>query len=136
MHAAGPSPLLMWGHAIGHFWTQTIVPALYDAFDFAHQGFLQANLALGLIIAVIAAFTLGRYRPRAVITATIGATLLFLLAQKILLPALENKGRLALPDIMVASFWHQAALLLAGLFVMITILYVLRKAFLGGGGHH
>ncbi len=37
---------------------------LVQALDFAHQGFLQVNVVLGLLIAVVAAFMLGQYRLR------------------------------------------------------------------------
>ena len=116
------------------YWT-TVQTYFSDAFDYAHHGFTQVNLALGIIVAFIAAFTLGQYRLRAIVVSTLGATVLFLVAEYFLIPAVEGHGRLAMPDVMTSTFWHQVPLVIVGLFLMITVLYVLKKAFLRGGGH-
>jgi hypothetical protein len=106
---------------------------LSDALDFAHQGFLEVNGVLGLVIALIAAFLIGRYTLKAVVTTTIGATIVFMLAQ-LAVPVIRNSAAFKLPDVMVATFWRQMGLLAVGLFIVITIFYVLKKTVLRG--HH
>lgn len=108
---------------------------LIDALDFAHHGFMHVNVVLGLLIAVVAAFMLSSYRLRPVIATTIGATLVFIIAQ-VLVPVIDHGAALRLPDIMVANFWRELGLLAVGLFITITIFYVVRKTVLPGGGHH
>ena len=108
---------------------------LVDALDFAHSGFMQANVILGLLIALIAAFMLSKYTFKAVIGTTIGATVLFVLAQ-VLVPVLDHNAPFRLPDIMVVAFWRQLASLALGLFVVITLFYVVKKTVLKGGGGH
>ena len=109
---------------------------LVEALDFAHRGFLHVNVVLGLLIAVIAAFMLSSYKLRPVLATTIGATLVFIIAQ-VLVPVIDHGAALKLPDIMVANFWREIGLLAVGLFITITIFYVVKKTVLpGGGGHH
>ena len=109
---------------------------LADALDFAHRGFLHVNVVLGLLIAVIAAFMLSSYKIRPVLATTIGATVVFIVVQ-VLVPVIDHGAALKLPDIMVANFWREMGLLAVGLFITITIFYVVKKAVLpSGGGHH
>ena len=109
---------------------------LIEALDFAHRGFLHANVVLGLLIAVVAAFMLNSYKLRPVLAVTIGATLVFIIAQ-VLVPVIDHGAAFKLPDIMVANFWREIALLAVGLFITITVFYVIKKTVMpGGGGHH
>ena len=108
---------------------------LVEALDFAHRGFLHVNVVLGLLIAVVAAFMLTSYRLRPVIAMTIGATLVFIIAQ-ILVPVIDHGAAFRLPDIMIADFWRQLALLAVGLFITITIFYIVKKAVLPRSGAH
>ncbi|HXZ67403.1 MAG TPA: hypothetical protein VEH07_02340 [Alphaproteobacteria bacterium] len=109
---------------------------LVEALDFAHRGFLHVNVVLGLLIAVIAAFMLTSYRLRPVIATTIGATLAFIVAQ-VLVPVIDHGAAFKLPDIMVANFWREMALLAVGLFITITVFYIVKRTVLPrGGGHH
>ena len=110
---------------------------LADALDFAHHGFLQANVVLGLLIAVVAAFMLTSYKLRPVIATTIGATLIFIIAQ-VLVPVIDHGAAFKLPDIMVGNFWREMGLLAVGLFITITVFYVVKRTVMprGGGGHH
>jgi hypothetical protein len=108
---------------------------LAQALDFAHHGFLRVNAVLGLWIAVIAAFMLTSYKFRPVIATTIGATVVFIIAQ-VLVPVIDHGAAFKLPDIMVANFWRELGLLAVGLFIVITVFYVVKKTVLPGGGAH
>ena len=103
-----------------------------QALDFAHQGFLRVNVVLGLLIAVIAAFMLSSYRFRPVIATTIGATLMFIIVQ-VLVPVIDHRAAFKLPDVMVINFWRELGLLAIGLFIAITIFYIVKKTMLRGG---
>jgi hypothetical protein len=105
---------------------------LIQALDFAHQGFLRINVVLGLLIAVIAAFMLSSYRLRPVIATTIGATLMFIIVQT-LVPVIDHGAAFKLPDVLVVNFWRELGLLAAGLFIAITIFYIVRRTMLRGG---
>ncbi len=112
-----------------------------DTLNFAREGFANANGLLGLLIAVIAVFMMSRYSVRTILTTTIGATIAYLLIQA-LVPVLDHNAPLRLPNILANDFWRQTGLLLVGLFIVISVLYLIKQTVLksagggGGGGHH
>lgn len=103
---------------------------LNDIFDFAHQGFAGVNGVLGLIIAVVAIFTMSSYR--AILVTTLGSTVVYLIAER-LAPVISNHAPLTLPDIMVMAFWRHVGLVAVGLLIAITVLYVIKRLVLRGG---
>ena len=118
-----------------------IQPYINDVLDFAREGFANANGVLGLLIAAVAVFTMRGYNPRSVITTTVGATVTFLLV-RMFVPVLDHNAPLRLPEVLASHFWREVGLLAVGLFVVISIFYVIKQTVLksagggGGGGHH
>jgi hypothetical protein len=103
---------------------------LNQAWDFAHQGFMGVNGVIGLLIAVIAVFLMSSYNRILIMTA--GATIAQLILDR-LLPVLNRTGTLRLPDILSSVFWRYVALLLVGYFIVISVLYIIKKFFLRAG---
>jgi hypothetical protein len=103
---------------------------LNQAWDFAHQGFMGVNGVLGLLIAIIAVFLMSSYQR--IFVVTLGATLVQLVIERVE-PVISGTGKLRLPDIMSSVFWRHVALLLVGYFIVISVLYLIKKLFLRGG---
>ncbi len=107
-----------------------VQPYINDTLDFARTGFATVNVALGLIIAVIAAFMTTNYKQLFVIT--LGATLLTIVAEA-LLPVVAKTGDLRMPQVLNEPFWYHVGYLLVGYLVLIAVLFTLRRALLKGG---
>ncbi|MFO1186697.1 MAG: hypothetical protein U1E87_04140 [Alphaproteobacteria bacterium] len=111
---------------------------LTDLLNFAREGYANANGVLGLFIAVVAAFMMGSYNPRSIFTTTLGATVAFIVI-RVLVPVLDHNAPLRLPNILTEGFWREVGLLAVGLFIIISLLYLVKKVvmrgFGGGGGH-
>jgi hypothetical protein len=103
---------------------------LNQAWDFAHQAFMGVNGVVGLLIAVIAVLLMSSYNRILIMTA--GATIAQLILDR-LLPVINGKGTLRLPDVMSSVFWRYVGLLLVGYFIVISVLYLIKKLFLRGG---
>lgn len=113
---------------------------LTDLLNFAREGYANANGVLGLFIAVVAVLMMGSYNPRSIVTTTAGATVAFLVI-RILVPVLDHGAQLRLPNILTGDFWREVALLAVGLFIVISVLHVIKLVLMraaggGGGGHH
>lgn len=115
---------------------------LHEIVDFfrdgLHEGFAHINAALGLIIALIAAFMLGSWNK--IWQMALGATLVHLVAE-IMIPVLANHSRFALPaNLLDLSYWRTAAALYLGYLVVIAIFFFLKSSMLPHGrtakAHH
>jgi hypothetical protein len=106
--------------------------------DGLHDGFAHINAALGLIIAVVAAFMLGSWRN--IWQIALGATIFHLVAE-IMIPVLANQSRFSLPpDLLETSYWKTAFALYLGYLLVIAVFFFLKKNLLPQGGaanaHH
>lgn len=99
-----------------------------------HQGFAQVNAVLGLIIAVIAAFMLGRWSR--LLAVALGATIVHLIA-RVLIPVVANHAAFKLPsNLMDMSYWRGALALYLGYLVVIAVFFLIRRIVFGRGGGH
>jgi hypothetical protein len=111
---------------------------LYFFKDGIREGFAHVNGALGLLIALYAAYQLSAWRR--IWAVALGATLAHLIAV-IILPVLVNEGSFRLPpDLLELSYWKTAAALFLGYLVAIAVFFALKTQFLAKGGasaaHH
>ena len=111
---------------------------LYFFKDGFREGFAHVNGALGLLIALYAAYQLSAWRR--IWAVALGATLAHLIAV-IILPVLVNEGSFRLPpDLLELSYWKTAAALFLGYLVAIAVFFALKTQFLAKGGasaaHH
>lgn len=100
------------------------------------DGFAHINAALGLIIALIAAYQLGHWKR--LWTAALGATLAHLVAV-VVIPVLANETSFRLPpDLLTLHYWRTAFALYLGYLLVIAIFYVLKKNVLpkAAPAHH
>jgi hypothetical protein len=109
---------------------------LHDIINFFRDGFRDGfshvNGALGLIIAVYAAYQLSSWKK--LWAAALGATILHLVAV-IMLPVLANQGTFRLPpDLLELSYWKTAAALFLGYVVAVAVFYAIKTRLLPKGG--
>jgi prepilin signal peptidase PulO-like enzyme (type II secretory pathway) len=111
-------------------------PYLHDVINFFRDGFrdgfAHVNGALGLIIAVFAAYQLTSWKR--LWAAALGATILHLVAV-VVLPVLVNEGNFRLPaDLLEISYWKTAAALFLGYFVVVAVFFAIKTRLLPRGG--
>jgi len=110
---------------------------LYFFKDGIREGFAHVNGALGLLIALYAAYQLSAWKR--IWAVALGATLAHLVAV-IILPVLVNEGTFRLPpDLLELSYWKTAAALFLGYLVAIAVFFALKTQFLSKGAsaaHH
>ncbi|HVU21762.1 MAG TPA: hypothetical protein VHE09_13605 [Rhizomicrobium sp.] len=111
---------------------------LYFFKDGFREGFAHVNGALGLLIALYAAYQLSEWKR--IWAVALGATLAHLVAV-IILPVLVNEGSFRLPpDLLELSYWKTAAALYLGYLIAIAVFFALKTSFLAKGGasaaHH
>src|ERR1700749_2857157 len=111
---------------------------LYFFKDGFREGFAHVNGALGLLIAVYAAYQLSEWRR--IWAVALGAMLAHLLAG-IILPVLVNEGTFRLPpDLLEVSYWKTAAALFLGYLVAIAVFFAIKTQLLSKGeaeaAHH
>jgi hypothetical protein len=111
---------------------------LYFFKDRFREGFAHVNGALGLLIALYAAYQLSEWKR--IWAVALGATLAHLVAV-IILPVLVNEGSFRLPpDLLELSYWKTAAALYLGYLIAIAVFFALKTSFLAKGGasaaHH
>lgn len=95
-----------------------------DALDFARTGFAEVNAVQGLIVAIIAVLFMSKWGQWLVITA--GAVVAHV-ALDILAPVFAESGPFRLPPVLEGSYWRYIGLLLAGYFIVIGVLFLLKK---------
>jgi hypothetical protein len=92
------------------------------------DGFAHVNGALGIIIALVAAYMLHSWRRLWAVA--LGATLVHLIAE-IMIPVLANQTRFALPDdLLQMSYWRTATALYLGYLLVIAVFFVIKKSLL------
>jgi hypothetical protein len=106
--------------------------------DGIHEGFLHVNGALGLIIALVAAYVLPNWKR--IWAIALGATVAHLLAE-IMIPVLDNRSPFELPhDLLEWSYWRVAIALYLGYLVVISVFFFVKKNVLPKGAsapaHH
>ena len=100
------------------------------------DGFAHVNGALGIIIALVAAYSLSHWKR--LWAAALGATVVHLVAE-IMLPVLDNRGKFGLPpDMLHQSYWRTAAALYLGYLLVIAVFFFLKKNVLpkSAPAHH
>ncbi len=113
---------------------------LHEVTDFfqngLRDGFANVNGALGIIIALVAAYMLHSWKRLWALA--LGATLVHLIAE-IMIPVLANKARFALPsDLLQMSYWRTAAALYLGYLLVIAVFFFIKKNVLpkAAPAHH
>lgn len=111
---------------------------LYFFKDGFREGFAHVNGALGLLIALYAAYQLAEWRR--IWAVALGATIAHLVAV-VVLPVLVNEGSFRLPpDLLELSYWKTAAALFLGYLIAIAVFFAIKSNFLAKGGashaHH
>jgi len=104
--------------------------------DGFRDGFAHVNGALGLIIAVFAAYQLSDWKR--LWAAALGATVAHLVAV-VMIPVLANERGFQLPpDLLELSYWKTAAALFLGYLVVVAVFFAIKKNLLpksGGAAH-
>lgn len=106
---------------------------LYFFRDGLREGFANVNGALGLIIALVAAYMMAHWKR--IWAITLGATLAHLLAE-VLIPVLDNRARFELPpNLLEWSYWRTAIALYLGYLVVISVFFFIKKNVLPKGAN-
>jgi len=108
---------------------------LHDILDFFRDGFrdgfAHVNGALGLIIAIFAAYLMSEWKR--IWAVALGATLAHLISV-IMIPVLANERSFQLPpDLLEVSYWKTAAALFLGYLVVIAVFFFVKTRLLPGG---
>ena len=108
---------------------------LHDILDFFRDGFrdgfAHVNGALGLIIAVFAAYMMTEWKR--IWAVALGAVVAHLIAV-IMIPVLANERSFQLPpDLLELSYWKTAAALFLGYLVVIAVFFFVKTRLLPGG---
>ena len=111
---------------------------LYFFRDGVRDGFAHVNGALGLIIAVFAAYQLAEWKR--LWAAALGATLIHLVSV-VMIPVLANERSFQLPpDLLQLSYWKTALALFLGYLVAIAVFFAIKRNLLPKAGaahaHH
>jgi len=107
---------------------------LHDILDFFRDGFrdgfAHVNGALGLIIAVFAAYLMTEWRR--IWAAALGAAVAHLISV-VMIPVLANERGFQLPpDLLEVSYWKTAAALFLGYLVVIAVFFFVKTRLLPG----
>lgn len=101
---------------------------LYFFRDGIREGFVHVNAALGLIIALVAAYMLPAWKR--IWAIALGATLAHLVAE-VVIPVLDNRNRFELPpDMLYWPYWRSAIALYLGYLLVIAIFFYVKKNLL------
>ncbi len=108
---------------------------LHDILDFFRDGFrdgfAHVNGALGLIIAVFAAYMMTEWKR--IWAVALGATVAHLISV-IMIPVLANERSFQLPpDLLEVSYWKTAAALFLGYLIVIAVFFFVKTRLLPGG---
>lgn len=104
---------------------------LTEIWDFLGRGFSEVNGGpiLGVIIALVAVFLLHSWGRLWIVA--LGAVLAFLVIGRWVLPFINNGGKLPTPllppDMMTKDFWVGLAAMYVGFFIVIGVLYFIKK---------
>lgn len=101
---------------------------LDKAGDFIKEGFDNVNEPMGLIIALVAALLIKTWKRMGIIV--LGAVAMHLILRQVA-PVMAGRGEeLRFPDMFGSEWWYFATTLFAGYFILITVFYAIRTAFL------
>lgn len=101
------------------------MPEFVEQFlSFAREGFAEVNALLGLIIAAVSTLLLRQWTRLPFMAA--GATIAHLVIEWIA-PVVAEVGGFSLPPLLEAHFWREAAVLFVGHFVVIGILFAIKR---------
>ncbi len=99
--------------------------------DGMRDGFSHINAALGLIIALVAAYMLSSWKK--IWQIALFATVVHLVGE-IMIPVLANQTRFALPsNLLEGSYWQTAIALYLGYLIVIAVFFFLKKNVLPKG---
>ena len=97
------------------------------------EGFLHVNAALGLIIALVAAYMLSSWKRLWAVA--LGATVVHLVAE-VMIPVLANQSRAGLPsNLAELSYWKTALALYLGYLFVIAIFFIVKTKVLPKAAH-
>jgi hypothetical protein len=108
---------------------------LTQIWDFLQRGFAEVNGGpiLGIVIALVAAFMMHAWSRLWAVA--LGALVAFEVIGRWILPFINNGGSLPKPllppDMMTSNFWIGMLALYVGFFVIIGIIYFIRRLFMG-----
>lgn len=89
------------------------------------EGFANVNGALGIIIALVAAYMLASWKRLWAIA--LGATVVHLIAE-IMIPVLANRAQFALPsNLLQLAYWKTAVALYLGYLIVIAVFFFIKK---------
>jgi uncharacterized protein YacL len=89
------------------------------------DGFANVNGALGIIIALVAAYMLASWKR--IWAMALGATIVHLIAE-IMIPVLANRAQFALPpDLLHLSYWKTAVALYLGYLIVIAVFFFIKR---------
>ena len=109
----------------------TIVQPYIDwLWEYFRVGFHDVNGVLGLLIAIIATYFLGKYSR--IFVVALGAVVFYVLAQ-VMIPVVANNAAFRLPPIVESSYWQSLIALYAGFLIVITLFYIVKRTVLRGG---
>jgi hypothetical protein len=111
---------------------ELVMPYVTMVWDYFRAGFYEVNAVLGLLIAAIAAYSMGAYKRLFVVA--LGAVIVHLIAE-VMLPVLANGAAFRLPPVVEAGYWQKLAALYAGFLIVISLFYAVKRTFLSGGAH-
>ena len=94
------------------------------ALAFAREGFAEVNAIQGLVIALVATLLMTGWKRWLVFTA--GAVIAHI-AVDIFLPVFAHGAAFSLPPVLESHYWRYVGLLLVGYFVVIGILFAVKR---------
>ena len=104
------------------YYLQEVMNFFRDGF---REGFAHVNGALGLLIALVAAYGMGSWRR--LWAAALLATVLHLVAV-VLIPVLANQARFELPNnLLQVSYWKTALALFLGYVVVVGVFFFIKR---------
>lgn len=109
---------------------ETVQPWIDWIWEYFRVGFHDVNAILGLLIAIVAAYFLGKWSRVFVIA--IGAVLAYVVAT-VMIPVIANNAQFKLPPLVEGEYWRSLVALYAGFLIVITVFYVVKKTLLKSG---
>jgi hypothetical protein len=117
-------------HDLPHY-LHVIIGFFRDGF---HEGYARVNALLGLLIAVVAVYSMHEWKR--IWMVALGATLAYLVAQWAL-PILDQRAPIRLPpELLEYSYWQIALALYFGFLVVVAVFFLMKKMLIPGGAKH
>ena len=106
-----------------------VQPYIDWIWEYFRTGFNDVNAVLGLLIAIGAAYLLGRYSR--ILVVALGAVVFYVVAQ-VMIPVIANNAAFRLPPLVEGAYWQQLVALYAGFILVITVFYIVKRTLLRG----